>query len=76
MEYILIGVTVFFNIAIILWKFEKHRYADATLDATLLVLVALIFSGSYGALVVGTVASALVSIYLLISPPQLPAWDL
>jgi len=76
MEYILIGVTVFFNIAIILWKFEKHRYADATLDATLLVLVALIFSGSYGALVVGTVASALVSIYLLISPPQLPEWDL
>lgn len=76
MEYILIGVTVFFNIAIILWKFEKHRYADATLDATLLVLVALIFSGSYGALVVGTVASALVSIYLLISPPQLPDWDL
>lgn len=76
MEYILIGVTVFFNIAIILWKLEKHRYADATLDATLLVLVALIFSGSYGALVVGTVASALVSIYLLISPPQLPDWDL
>lgn len=76
MEYILIGVTVFFNIAIILWKFEKHRYADATLDATLLVLVALIFSGSYGALIVGTVASALVSIYLLISPPQLPEWDL
>lgn len=76
MEYILIGITVFFNIAIILWKFEKHRYADASLDATLLVLVALIFSGSYGALVVGTVASALVSIYLLISPPHLPDLDL
>ena len=76
MEYILIGITVFFNIAIIMWKFEKHRYADASLDATLLVLVALLFSGSYGALVVGTVASALVSLYLLISPPKLPDFDL
>jgi len=76
MEYILIGITVFFNIAIILWKFEKHRYLDALLDTTLLVLVALLFSSSYGALVVGTVASALVSLYLLISPPKLPSFDI
>lgn len=76
MEYILIGITVFFNIAIIMWKFERNRYADASLDTALLVLVALLFSGSYGALVVGTVASALVSLYLLVSPPKLPDFDL
>ena len=74
MEYILIGFAVFFNIAVILWKFERARYADATLDAALLIAVAFVFSGSYGALVVGTVASALVSIYLLISPPKLSLW--
>ena len=74
MEYILIGFAVFFNIAVILWKYERARYTDATLDTFLLVLVAFVFSGSYGALVVGTVASALVSIYLLIFPPKLPSW--
>lgn len=67
MEFVLIGITVFFNIAFIKWKFDKERYSDAFLDITLLVLVMILFSGSYGALVVGTIASALVSIYLYFS---------
>lgn len=70
MEYILIGIAVFFNIVVILWKIDRARYSNATLDAALLVTVAIVFSGSYGALVVGTVASALVSVYLFISPPK------
>lgn len=73
MEYLLIGITVFFNIAIIKWKLNKERYFDAVIDISLLALVMFVFSGSYGALVVGTVASALVSILLLISPPKLPS---
>ena len=76
MEYILIGITVFFNIIIVIWKLEKQRYLDGLLDGFLLILVTIVFSGSYGALVVGTVASALVSLYLLIWPPQMPNWDL
>lgn len=75
MEFIFVGIAVFFNIAIILWKFEKGRYPDAVLDSILLFLVAFLFSGSYGALVSGTIASALVSLYLLISPPKLPSLD-
>ena len=71
-EFIVIGVAVFFNIAVIKWKYDKARYGDAILDFTCLVAVAILFSGSYAALVVGTIASALVSIYLLISPPKLP----
>lgn len=71
MEFILVGVAVFFNIAFIKWKFDRKRYADATLDLILLVLVAILFSGSYAALVVGSVASALVSLYLYVSPPKL-----
>lgn len=71
MEFILVGVAVFFNIAFIKWKFDRKRYADATLDLILLVLVAILFSGSYAALVAGSVASALVSLYLYVSPPKL-----
>ena len=72
MEFILIGVATFFNIAVVKWKFDSGRTADACLDAILLVLVAFLFSGSYAALVVGSIASALVSIYLYFSPPKLP----
>ena len=72
MEFILVGVAVFFNIAFIKWKFDRKRYADAGLDLTLLVIVMILFSGSYGALVVGTLASALISIFLFFSPPKLP----
>lgn len=72
MEFLIIGVAVFFNIAFLKWKFDRERYGDATLDLILLVLVALLFSGSYGALVVGTIASALVSLFLFFSPPRFP----
>ena len=72
MEFIVIGVAVFFNIVVIKWKYDKARYADALLDFVCLVAVSILFSGSYAALVVGTIASALVSIYLLVSPPKLP----
>ena len=71
-EFIIIGCAVFFNIAVIKWKYDKARYGDAILDFACLVAVAILFSGSYAALVVGTIASALVSIYLLVSPPKLP----
>lgn len=72
LEFIVIGCAVFFNIAVIKWKYDKARYADALLDFVCLVSVSILFSGSYAALVVGTIASALVSIYLLVSPPKLP----
>lgn len=68
MSYVLIGIAVAFNLLIVIWKFKRGRTVDATLDTTLLVLVTTVFSGSYGALVVGTVASALVSVYLLVAP--------
>jgi hypothetical protein len=70
MEFMIIGFAVFFNIAVIKWKLDRERYADGITDIVLLVLVSILFSGSYGALVVGTVASALVSIYLFFSPPR------
>ena len=56
MEFIVIGCAVFFNIVVIKWKYDKARYADALLDLFCLVDVSILFSGSYEALVVVTIA--------------------
>lgn len=72
MEFLLIGLAVAANIIFILFKYERKRYPDATLDFILLIVVTVIFSGSYGALVVGTIASLVISIYLYAHPPNLP----
>lgn len=74
MEYIVIGIAVAFNFLIIKYKFERSRYADATLDTALLVIISFLFAGSFGGLVVATVASATISLLLLIWPPKLPKW--
>ena len=68
MEYLLIGVCVFFNIAIIKWKFTRGQRRNAGLEALLLAGVMIVFHGSFGALVVGTIGSALLSLYLIVSP--------
>lgn len=68
MSLILMGICVFFNFVVIIRKFRKARYADASLDTALFVIVMFMFSGSYNALVVGTIASALVSVYLFFNP--------
>ncbi len=58
------------NILIIKWKAEKKRYEDAIFDAAILVLLSWVFSGSYGGLVVATISSAIISLYLIASPPK------
>jgi len=70
MELLIMGLAVSFNIVIILWKFSKDRIADAILDGAILAIVTYVFSGTYSALVVGTIASCVVSLYLLINPPK------
>lgn len=75
MEFFIIGFAVFFNFMVIKYKFEKKRYADATLDLILLSTISFLFAGSFGGLVVATVASALISIYLIFFPPKLPSFS-
>ena len=70
MEFILVGIATFFNLAIIKWKLEKHRYEDAILDFTILFSLAYAFQGSYGGLVVATISSAMMSLYFIASPPK------
>lgn len=72
MEFAVIGIAVAFNFLIIKHKFEKQRYADGTLDVILLAVISLLFAGSFGGLVVATIASAIISLFLLFYPPKLP----
>lgn len=70
MEFVLIGIVSAFNLIIIKVKLEKKRYEDAVFDLSLMALLAFLFSGSYGGMVVAMVASLATSIYLLASPPK------
>lgn len=70
MEFILVGMATFFNLAIIKWKLEKHRYEDAFLDGIILLGLAFIFANSYGGLVVATISSMMMSLYFIASPPK------
>ena len=72
MEFIIIGIAVAFNFLVIKVKFERKRYADGILDLALLTIISFLFAGSFGGLVVATVASALISIFLFVFPPKLP----
>ena len=69
MEFIIIGIVTAINFLFIKKKFDLKRYEDAILDLTLLVVILTLFSGSYGALVVGMVASLIISIAFYANPP-------
>ena len=67
---IVIGITVAFNLIIIKLKLERVRYSDAALDAGVLAGLSFLFMGTISGLMVATVASAIVSIYLWFYPPK------
>ena len=70
MEFLLIGLATAFNLLIIKHKLERHRYEDGIFDLAILCILTLVFSGSYGGLVVATISSAIISLYFLASPPK------
>jgi len=71
MEALIMGVLVSLNFIILIYKFKKARYLDATIDASILSLIAIFMSGSQSLLFSGIIGSFIVSIYLLFSPPKL-----
>jgi hypothetical protein len=71
MELLIIGVVVAFNFLVIYAKAMSKRFLDAGLDFTLLAVLSILFGGSYAGLVVATIASAIISLYLLIKPPKI-----
>jgi len=69
-EFIIVGIITALNVLFIKMKFDKHRYEVGVFDLVLLVVITVIFSGSYGALVVGMVASLIISISFYANPPN------
>ncbi len=68
-EALLIGLATAFNALVIKWKVEKLRYEDAAFDVLILFILASLFSGSMGGMIIATISSFIVSLYLLVSPP-------
>jgi len=71
MELAIIGVVVAFNFLVIYAKLSNKRYLDGILDVTLLATISILFSGTYAGLVVATIASAIISVYLFFVPPKI-----
>jgi len=71
MELVIIGITVAFNFLVIYLKIVRKRYVDGALDFAVLGTLSILFGGSYAGLVVATIASAIVSIFLLAYPPNI-----
>lgn len=71
MELILIaGIATAFNFIIIIWKFTHNRTLDGSLDLGGFVAIASLFSGTMSGMAAGMVASAILSLYLLVAPPK------
>ena len=68
LTFIMLGIAVAFNFIVILRKWKLKRYFDSTVDCSILAIICFLFSGTFSALVTGTLASAAVSIWLYFNP--------
>jgi len=64
------GIAMAGNLIVVLIKLQKGDTTNAVIDASVLGAVMWLFSGSLGALVIGAVASAIFSVYLLAKPVE------
>jgi hypothetical protein len=71
MEYFIVGIVTALNFLFIKKKFELKRYEDAIFDIALFVVILFLFAGSFGGMVVGMIASLLISVAFFFSPPKL-----
>jgi hypothetical protein len=75
MEFLIMGIATAFNFGILKWKFEHNRMADLVFDVAVLLALSYLFAGTMGGMIISMVASAVVSLYLLISPPKFSLFD-
>lgn len=73
MDLVIIGIAVALNLLIVLRKAQVGQYFNALIDGSLLALVAVFFSVSTAALIIGTIGSLIVSLYLTFFPFKLKA---
>jgi len=68
--FIIMGTAAAFNILVIMWKIQHDRITDAIFDGVILAILTWTFGGSLGGMVIATIASAIVSVYLIVNPPD------
>ena len=56
---LLLGFALFFNVAVIMWKFQQGMETNAFIDGAVLGAIFWLFSGTMSALAIGTIASAM-----------------
>jgi len=67
---IIIGIVTAINLIILKWKFEQGRYGDMALDFLAIATLSAFFGQTLGGLTIAMVSSLIISIYLLVFPPQ------
>ena len=65
------GICTALNFVVIISKYRRERYMDATLDLGLLGVICFLFSSGINALCIGMIASAVISGYLWFEPVSL-----
>ena len=70
MEFLILGIVVAVNFIIIKLKLDRKRWEDSIFDTLLFLIIMVLFSGSYAGLIVGSIASLVISVYFFISPPK------
>ena len=65
------GICTALNFVVIISKYRRERYTDATLDLGLLGVICFLFSSGINALCIGMIASAGISMYLWFKPVSL-----
>ena len=72
--YLIAALAVVFNVGMVIWKATSSRKLNAAIDFLLLAAVIALFQGSEGLLIIGVIASALISIMLIFMiPKQVPS---
>lgn len=70
MEALVIGIATAFNFIVIMFKFKRGRWEDASFDTAIFIAISYMFAGTISGMSVGMVASAVVSIWLWFDPPE------
>jgi len=70
MAIFIIALAVVFNLVILRWKFNEGRYGDMALDFLSIALLTAMFGTTLGGMMIVAIAGTIVSLYLLVFPPE------
>ena len=68
MSILVLGIALWFNFITIYYKLKHGNIVNGIFDGVVLVLIMMLTAGSLAGMSIGTIASALFSIYLVFDP--------